>query len=79
MTWQELEMAGFAPKKADPELNGETTTLSGTPVRITLPLTMRQPFLMTGAVVIVMFSYESTSFFASICKKLVLMLDNAEK
>lgn len=55
MTWQELEIVGFSPKKADPELNGDATTLSGTPVRTTLPLTMRQPFLMTGAAVIVMF------------------------
>lgn len=56
-TCQELGLVEFAPTKADPELAGETTTLSGTPVRTTFPLTMRQPFLMTGTAVIVIFYY----------------------
>lgn len=42
---------------ADPPLAGEMTMFGGTPVKTTLPPTMRQPFLITGVVVIVIFAY----------------------
>lgn len=52
-TWCELGAVEVAPTNADPELDGVKTTLFGTPVRTTLPLTMRQPLLITGTAVIV--------------------------
>lgn len=52
-TWRELGVVEVAPMNAEPELAGETRTLCGTPVKTTLPLTMRQPSLMLGVAVIV--------------------------
>lgn len=40
-----------APTKADEFDNGVTTTLSGTPVRVSLPLILRTPSLITGLLV----------------------------
>ena len=61
-TWRELGLVEVAPTKADPELDGVMTTLFGTPVKTTLPRTMRQPFLITGTAVIVIFSSVSLQF-----------------
>lgn len=50
---RQLRTEDVAPRKADPPLTGETTTMDGTPVETTFPFTSRQPSLMQGVAVTV--------------------------
>lgn len=52
-TWRDLGAGEVAPRKADPELSGETTRFSATLLQTTLPPTIRPLSVMLGLAVIV--------------------------